>query len=218
MSALPKILPTSAARLLVEGSDDQFSIIEFTQRHGFDWKLPSQGLPFVHACGSDEQVLADIPAAVNSYARLGIILDADDDPKVRWQRVRTILEGKQIVVPDSPDGIGTVIAGARPGSRIGIWLMPDNRLAGRLEDFLTTLVPVEDKVWPHAKNSAVQAQSLGAPFKPIHLGKAQFRTWLAWQQEPGLPPGRAIHRRFLTHDSPVGLQFLAWFRRLFIEP
>lgn len=218
MSAPPKILPTSPARLLVEGTDDKFSIIEFTQRHGLDWELPTPSLPYVHACGSDEQVLADIPAAVNSYARLGIVLDADDAPIARWERIRLILKGKQVEAPEFPKDVGTLIEGSRPRSRIGIWLMPDNRLPGRLEDFLTTLIPTDDKVWPHAQSCSVEAQSLGAAFKPVHLGKAQFRTWLAWQRQPGLPPGKAIQRKALSENSPVALLFLTWFKGLFIEP
>ena len=39
--------------------------------------------------------------------------------------------------------MGTVVENA--GSRLGIWLLPDNRSPGKLEDFLALLVPPDDR-------------------------------------------------------------------------
>ena len=35
--------------------------------------------------------------------------------------------------------------------RIGIWLMPDNRSTGELEDFVGSMIPSADPVWPRAE-------------------------------------------------------------------
>ena len=206
-------------QLFVEGNDDAHSIIRFGERHGLNWNQPPPTvLPHLKTCGSDAAVLAALSAGLKTWLRFGIVIDADGDPHGRWREIQREANKAGIVLPFPTGSQGVVIPGITPDRRFGVWMMPDNQVSGRLEDFLMQLIPEDDRVWPHAQNSATEAQSLGAAFKPIHLGKAQFRTWLAWQEEPGLPPGRAIHRKFLMHDSPLALNFLGWFRRLFVEP
>ena len=48
-------------------------------------------------------------------------------------------------LPDQPEPSGTIIEGRL---RIGIWLMPDNRSTGELEDFVGSMIPSGDPVWP----------------------------------------------------------------------
>ncbi len=52
-------------------------------------------------------------------------------------------------------------------------------------------------------------------FPENHTIKAQFHTWLAWQQEPGKPMGQAITKKFLDSNSPSALQFISWVTRVF---
>jgi hypothetical protein len=206
-------------QLCVEGTDDVHSIIHFIARHGFDWsKPPPTDLPYVKSSDSDEAVLRALSPGLKTWHRFGIVVDADDNPVKRWGEIRKITASLDVSLPSQPSTEGDIVPGITPDRRFGVWMMPDNQTSGRLEDFLRTLIPAEDKIWPHAQTSTEQAQALGAPFKPVHLGKAQFRTWLAWQEQPGLPPGKAIHRKLLSEDSPVALRFLGWFRRLFLEP
>jgi hypothetical protein len=86
---------------------------------------------------------------------------------------------------------------------------------GRLEDLLKTLIPADDKVWPHAQESTVKAKRLGAEFGDGLRDKANIHCWLAWQKEPGLPFGAAIKAKFLEHDSPQALAFLRWLQKLY---
>jgi len=49
-------------------------------------------------------------------------------------------------------------------------------------------------------------------------GKSTLHTWLAWQETPGLPFGTALRAEFFRHDTEDALRFVAWFRRLFVDP
>jgi hypothetical protein len=217
MSAGPVIPENHPLQLFVEGNDDVHSIIQFTSRHGCDWsKPPPTSLPHVKAAGSDTQVLRSISAGLKTWHRFGVVIDADEDSTFRWRQLENECAKAGISLPDNPTPDGLVIPGITPDRRFGIWLMPDNRGTGSLEDFLRQMIPADDAIRGHADDSAMKAKDLGAPFRDAHLGKAQLRTWLAWQEQPGLPPGKAIQYKSLTHDNELALRFLSWFQRLFL--
>lgn len=44
------------------------------------------------------------------------------------------------------------------GARVGVWLMPDNRKTGALEDFLQDLINESSPLFTHAKDSAREAK------------------------------------------------------------
>jgi hypothetical protein len=99
-------------------------------------------------------------------------------------------------------------------SRLGVWLMPDNRLPGMMEDFLLSLANPDDKLKRHAEEVI---ETLPARrFPKVHYPKALLHTWLAWQEEPGTRPGLAITRKLLRHDRAEGQRFLTWLKELFV--
>jgi hypothetical protein len=51
-----------------------------------------------------------------------------------------------------------------------------------------------------------------------HRSKAVIHTWLAWQENPGVPMGSAIFCRYLDATRGHGQRLAAWCRRLFVEP
>jgi len=93
--------------------------------------------------------------------------------------------------------------------------MPDNQREGTLESFLEGLVRENDMLLPHAKISTQGARELHASFPDRLVAKAELHTWLAWQEEPGLPYGSAIRARYFGHDSQAARSFVAWFCCLF---
>jgi hypothetical protein len=209
---------SSPLRLTVEGVDDKHSVLNLMKRHGVDWDAPAAPLPYVHDAGSVEQVLDAIAPGVRSYDRFGIIVDADLEPTRRWAQIRDRLRAAGLAAPDAADLAGTVIPGRLPTQRVGVWLMPDNRDPGILEHFLAKLVPVGDGTWPHAEEATRRARDLGAPLADKDVIKGVLYTWLAWREQPGLPFGTALTTRVLGHDSAEALAFVAWFRRLFLDP
>lgn len=204
----------SPDRLIVEGSDDLHSVAHLLARHGVDWDSAGARVPLIKHVGGIEELLRLAPvAATASYERVGIVLDADIALMDQWRRLGDRLASVGLVLPVDPDRSGTIVSGVRLGSRFGVWVMPDNTSPGRLEHFLQTLIPDGDSCWAFARNATATARRSGCPITD-NL-KSAIHAWLAWQAEPGLPFGTALRAQIFRHDSPLALDFVAWFQRLF---
>lgn len=99
----------SRYRLLVEGTDDKFSVINLMNRHGFDWDDQSVVRPYVHPTEGWTNLLGALPAAVKTFERLGIVIDADLSPVDRWDQVRGRMAALGHELPDAPAPEGTVL-------------------------------------------------------------------------------------------------------------
>jgi hypothetical protein len=209
-----KVKQNARHRLIVEGRDDQWSIIALTKQNGWDWDNPAPHFPYIDNAEGVDKALEAIAVSVRTYPRVGIVLDADIVPMDRWNAVRSRLAPTGLVLPESPAPDGTIVEGN--GKRVGVWLMPDNQNPGKLEDFLAVLVPPGDRCWPWAEQATQKAQEdCNAPFSKLDLIKAQIHTWLAWQEEPGLPFGTAITAATFAHDSALATTFVGWMTRLY---
>jgi len=98
---------------------------------------------------------------------------------------------------------------------VGIWLMPDNRLPGMLEDFVGFLVPQGNHLWVRASDCLSGIPEEHRCFPLNHQIKAHIHTWLAWQEEPGTPLGLAITKRYLDADATHARKLIDWIRQLF---
>jgi hypothetical protein len=166
------------------------------------------------------------PADLTGEDRFGIVVDADhpkaadpdDGYRRRWVQVSENLRNLGYSdVPEEPDPSGTVV-GANQSDRpwVGVWMMPDNRSPGKLEDFAQRLVKAGDEgLWDYAGQAAAGAPSQGARFAPKDQAKAHVHTFLAWHEVPGVPMGLAITKKFLDADSPDARSFVAWLCRLY---
>lgn len=207
--------------LLVEGANDKHVIYALCEHYNlpetFAINTPKEsnatadGLP---------KLLEIFPIHLKSDKQaVGIVLDADENMDQHWQQVKRVIAqtGMAYDLPESPAPEGTIVvptAVFQP--RIGIWLMPDNRSVGRLEDFVRFLIPEEDELVPVAQDVLAQIKiAPGQRWPATHDSKAFIHTWLAWQKSPGLPLGRAITAKALQADSPQARSFADWLRRLF---
>lgn len=207
------------ASVHVEGKDDQHAIMHLLIRHGVDYDSKSRGpgLPEFHVVGSVEELLAGIETAVQ-VARgrpVGFVLDADSPLADRWRAVRNQLALVQVDTPEDPPPNGFIAQSPTYRSRVGVWLMPDNRHDGKLETFLRTLIDEDDLLIGHATSSTDAAKGLGARFGDRDRVKAVIHAWLAWQEKPGRPYGTAVRAKYFRHDSPVAAAFVAWFKQLY---
>lgn len=98
---------------------------------------------------------------------------------------------------------------------VGVWLMPDNTVAGMLEHFISFLVPADDALWAKAQECVQRIPEPERRFPPNHSIKAQVHTWLAWQEEPGKPMGQAITKRYLDAEAHDAQRFMSWIRQLY---
>ena len=200
-------------RLFVEGPDDEHTIGQLLLRHRF---APGD-LPEFRDAGGKDGVLRSMRTAIPAGTgnSLGFVLDANDDVDGRWRAVVARLHRSGVDVPDQIPAAGFVGESDEYGTRVGVWVMPDNRRTGALEDFLKELIEEDDPLIRHAEESASQARALGARFREKDANKAVLHTWLAWQKEPGRPYGVAVKKRYFRGDSETALRFLAWFSRVF---
>ena len=208
----------SPYRLMVEGADDKWTIINLLTRHGYDWEDVKRTRPYVEEMGGIDRLLNKtvLSTALKTYDRLALVFDADLPPTNRWHQVCDLLGSLGLSMPAQPASEGTIIQSLRPSSRLGVWMMPDNSQPGRLEEFIEKLIPPGHSVWPHAQSATVRALELGAPLRPMDHIKGALYSWLSWQETPGMPFGTALASHVLRQDSPEALLFVKWFQQCFM--
>lgn len=212
--------------LHVEGNDDGHVIRHLLLRHDID--CPIGGLrvsapasaasaPEIKPAGDVHKVLEGMRPAVSvSNGRsVGFVLDADSAPQDRWDAVCDRLQGFGLALPDRIPKHGFVGDVPALKARVGVWIMPDNRMSGALEHFLKDLIDRNDAMLPLAETATENARKKGAGFSEGKLRKAVLHTWLAWQEEPGLRYGTAIAARYFREDRPTAQAFVAWYRNVF---
>ena len=209
------------SQLRVEGNDDSHALRHLLMRHGVDYdhKPWPTWFPSIEETGGKDKLLETLALNVraSSGRAVGFVLDANSSLQSRWDAVAAQLGKLDLEVPEEIPREGFVGGSRRFQARVGVWLMPDNRQEGALEHFLETLVQEGDSLFDYARESTENARAHGARY-PEAVGetmKAVLHTWLAWQEEPGLPYGTAIRARYFRHDSEVAECFVRWFRRVF---
>jgi hypothetical protein len=190
--------------LLVEGQDDEHVVRHLCDRSGLTRNFS------IRQKGGFPKLSKSIPveSAVSGRSALGVVVDANDNPRARWQAVRDRSELRDIVLASHPDPEGVVVEG-RP--RVGVWLMPDNQSPGQLEDLVATMIPAEDAVWRLAQEFVAR---IPEPERPSPTIKVQVHAWLAARVE-ARPMGSAIGTGHLEVSSPAAISFINWLRHLF---
>lgn len=201
--------------LLAEGINDCHVISALCAKY----QLPKNFKLF--DCGSDDKLTKKLSALIKSNGvdkkqTLGAVIDADDNLTGRWQSISDKLQKSGYTLPTEPSPNGTIITPDDPDLPvIGIWLMPDNNTNGMLEDFCHRLIEPENLIV--AEQSVAHAKTQNATtFKEAHHAKAVIHTYLAWQDEPGLPLGAAITAKALDGDKPLAQSFVQFLEDLFV--
>jgi len=210
--------------LLVEGDDDRHAIRNLLAQHGIPAAfLPEAGSSHVVAIKQVEGV-DDFPLAIRNELKvgpdlsvLGVVADADRSAWNEWKSVWNALHayGERPSLPElEPNGwVGSVPTFEHEEIPAGAWIMPDNGSDGALEEFAMELVPDEDQLWDYSRGVID-----GLPerrFDDKDAGKAQIHTWLAWQETPREPIGRALTQGVLDPEDDLAQRFVDWIQRLF---
>lgn len=193
--------------LLVEGNDDEHVIGNLCERGSVPRMFRIE-----QKIGVDE-LLRSIRAHLQEPGLrvLGIVADANTDPDGRWQSISGQIARAGVDAPAAPDPNGTVIEGE---VRVGVWLMPDNRAPGELEDFIRSMIPLEDPVWPRAEQYIDGIPQEHRRFKAPKTTRAKVHAWLAAQERPR-PMGQAISAGDLDVTQATARTFLTWLERCF---
>ncbi len=198
--------------LLVEGTDDEVVVCNICQ---------GRDIPEVFEIRqkkSVEALLKSIPIEMkgSDVERLAVVLDADEDIARRWRQLASLFQrnfGFQL--PEKPTATGTVVE-IPDNPLFGVWLMPDNRLPGMLEDFLAFLIPAGDALLPQV-DGFLDGLPKPRRFYDVHLPKARLHCWLALQETPGRPFGTAITAKYLDADCHHAEPFAQWLRKALVD-
>ena len=210
-------------QLLVEGINDRHVIWALCKKYdlpkNFSVEIidPDESQEYREDRGIEE-LLKYLPVKLDeeNLETLGIVVDADRDVQARWQAIRDRLTafGYQNI-PSTPEATGWIdLQPELP--KIGIWVMPNNKLPGMLEDFVRYLIPPDDKLKPEIDSwlQSIEAKAVN-PYSDTRRAKAFIHTWLALQKKPGMPMGLAITAKALSEDSEVVRGFINWLKELF---
>ena len=201
--------------LLVEGINDCHVVMNLCEKH----KLPD--IFGIHQCKGNNGVLKRLNSLIsrpNPPQIIGVMLDVDNHKnhtlESRWQSVTDKLKHYNYCLPITPDINGTIVAGIEDKPKLGFWFMPNNQDCGMLEDFCAELAEPLSLVF--AQECVAQARSQGlTTFKEVHTTKAVIHTYLAWQDEPGYPLGKAISSQALRSNNDIATKFTNWLNNLF---
>lgn len=197
--------------LLVEGSDDCNIIKKFCE----DNSINKNSFGFCN-CRTDSQVLLELDAKLKSSPdirpkTIGVILDADAGIEARYKDIKTKLEKYRLPADFPEKGL---IVKQKDLPKLGIWIMPNNKDNGALEEFYLTITPSIDTDFIDGCIQEAQQKNLTS-FKKQHRNKAIMHTHFAWQDRPGAPLHSAINKIALNNNHQIAKKFKTWLETLF---
>jgi hypothetical protein len=150
--------------------------------------------------------------------RLAVVVDADSAANGSGYK-HVIDKVKNIVKPHgftfASDPVGGILFQHDDGlAHFGLWVMPNNRDEGMLEDWIKSCVhPDEHKLFAHAET--VVDTLPHTKFKPIHISKAEVATWLAWQKQPEHGLYRAVEDQLIDTNSALFQELCVWLTHIY---
>ncbi|MBM3738018.1 MAG: hypothetical protein FJW39_19730 [Acidobacteria bacterium] len=207
-------MPDRKVQFLVEGNDDAYFIKHFAKcALGMELRVNENMLSDMVSLGTCNKLLDRIDSIQKDsggWESIGVILDSNGDPLKRWAEVLESA-GPHWGLPQEPCPAGVI--GKSGLRRMGFWLMPEPGRPGALEDFLIEIRKDSDRqnrIWGHARQSVETLPE--RLFKDGDLPKAELRTWLSWQKEPGAPYGLAVSQGCFDIEHRLAKRFAAWMR------
>ena len=195
--------------LLVEGKNDMHVVRHLCYRNE---PMPEFRIQVKENVDS---LLEDIGAELKAPGRkvVGILLDANEDLRARWDAVFNRLRNESIEVPYSGPDPGGIVVKSNP--RVGIWFMPNNRTSGELENFILEMIPENDPIWPRSREYIDSIPSTDRKFKDKKVLRAKIHSWLATREDPRFM-GQAIGTEDLKIDGTLCTTFVEWIKKLFL--
>ena len=124
---------TPAPLLLVEGLNDRHVVQHLLRAHGL--RLDSDFR--IKDAGGDESLLTTLPVEIKAagLTPLGVVIDADAAVQLRWDSLHYLLAKAGYKPPKLPESRGLILL-QKNMPAVGVWVMPNNQLPGKLEDFV----------------------------------------------------------------------------------
>lgn len=205
--------------LMVEGDSDRQVVLTLLRNINFDFLADNVKVEATNGVdnlvGMIRSRLISSPFdAHSSDAAVGIIVDADQNVALIWDRILESLRRSDVDVPSlsAPGPNGSIFERGMPRLKVGVWVMPDNESPGELEDFLARMVPLGNPDWPRAQRYVNCSEGdFGRK-----VTRAKVLAWIATRTTPGRFD-EAIANGDLRTDGELCQRFIAWIDRLFNE-
>lgn len=206
--------------LLVEGDNDKHVVMHICNK----LDIPRPSYENIISRDGVDGVIKALPEQImisnGEEDVVGAIVDADTNLSKRWDQICEKIEGFGYDdVPSKPVKDGTIIEPTDDDDkflpRLGFWIMPDNQSTGILEDFLHSLIPESGSLYSHVTKSVDSIPD--RRFTQEKEPKAIVHTWLAWQEDPGLPMGLSVTNDRFDLDAPEVDAFVSWLKRLYVS-
>lgn len=209
--------------LIVEGYSDMNVILSLLNQHDIDSSIceikPRHGYENAIA-----DFVANLYSSANATSVIGIVLDADKDVDSRYKEINKSLFSKfgrrhtdLAKLPE--DGLVSTYN----GHKIGIWIMPNCKKTGTLEDFLLDKMDARNRLFGEVtdalmnlENNAKGDSNLESMlYAPYHKNKALVRTFISWKEPPDLNIGDATDYRYFPRETETEKRFISWIKRLY---
>lgn len=210
--------------LLVEGSGDKGffeEICKTLELHASVKVAPPKDVGGSH--NTKEGVFNHLPNLLNQMSdaevtRLAVVIDADSDVngggyQHAIDRVTKIVQPYGFTL--ASNSIGGVLFQHDDGlADFGLWVMPNNRDEGMLEDWIKRCVhPDEHTLFAHAETVVDTLPQ--TKFKSIHISKAEVATWMAWQKQPGHGLYRVVEDQLIDTNNALFQGLSDWLNHIY---
>jgi hypothetical protein len=133
---------------------------------------------------------------------LAIIRDADDDAQSALRSVRSDLDDAGFVLPASPSQFLQGLCRDQQPRSVGVFIAPDGVSPGALERLYLQAVGDEPRIACAREFMRCIAQHTQHT-NVAQRDKAEFHSWLASCERPGILPGQAMDANFIDRNSPA---------------
>lgn len=203
-------------RILVEGMEDKHVILSLLNKENIRTDVNVQPM------GGIDKLVQGISTAVldSRLETVGIVADANSSSGDRWRKLCAPLRQCGYSPRVNPSLGGTILEATKTVqkkrgavARVGIWVMPNNKSPGTIEDFATKMVPAGDLDWKDATQYVRSIPPSRRRFKEDKTVKVTMRVWLATRTEPN-HMGSAISKGDLLANGPLCQKFCSWLKLL----
>ncbi len=191
--------------LLVEGNDEKWFCIQLLQSIGINQKPENLDVQVIDIEGN-RNFASSLSLIIKSpyfdeVTTIGFIRDAEKNP-AESSYTSTCASIKKYLSNFPIPEIGTVES--EQGLTCGIFIMPDNKAAGMLENLCLESVR-NNPLYNNAKEYVTQAESLlsGVDKKKYNTPKAMVQTYLAGQPEIVNTLANAAKKKIWDFNNPV---------------
>jgi hypothetical protein len=160
--------------------------------------------------------------ATGNLTHLGVIVDADHKNEGGLGCRGTIDRMVSIVAPDfylqqdaDQQVGGLFFQHSDDLAPIGLWVMPNNRDEGMLEDWIKGCISTEEQDLLNHAVTVIDALPQPKFNKTIHRAKAEVATWLAWQKTPGHGAYRALKEKSIDPECAQFKQLAHWLNQVY---